>query len=145
MRVAHAIQLTTFFIAITAIAHARPTDNEATSLDFSSRQSIMRNDDGFDTVPAYEHDATIHASYAIRTRPAIVYRPESPLDIEMARQRSMMLEESTPIEWRRIEVQGPDIEDRHTLQELARMSGNSYALPGQKNWYELDEAWNKVR
>ncbi|KAG6910289.1 hypothetical protein DXG01_011686 [Tephrocybe rancida] len=39
-------------------------------------------------------------------------------------------------------VLGPDVEDRHTLSQLARMSGNAYALPGQKNWYEVDMAWN---
>ncbi|THH07288.1 hypothetical protein EW145_g3473 [Phellinidium pouzarii] len=46
------------------------------------------------------------------------------------------------IEWDQVEVEGPDVEDRHTLQQLAMMSGNAYALPGQKNWYDLDEAWN---
>lgn len=39
---------------------------------------------------------------------------------------------------------GPDIEDRHTLSQLARISGNAYALPGQKNWYDIDSAWNVV-
>ncbi|KAH9981326.1 Alpha/Beta hydrolase protein [Lactifluus volemus] len=37
---------------------------------------------------------------------------------------------------------GPDVEDRHTLSQLARISGNAYALPGQSNWYDIDSAWN---
>jgi lipase ATG15 len=49
-----------------------------------------------------------------------------------------------PLEWDVHEVPGPDIEDRHTLAQLARMSGNAYALPGRSNWYEVDQAWNQV-
>jgi len=41
-------------------------------------------------------------------------------------------------------VEGPDVGDLHTLAQLARMSANAYALPGQKNWYEVDQAWNTV-
>ena len=47
-------------------------------------------------------------------------------------------------DWDIMHVQGPDVEDRYTLQQLARMTGNAYALPGGKNWYDLDEAWNTV-
>ncbi|PAV23688.1 alpha beta-hydrolase [Pyrrhoderma noxium] len=51
--------------------------------------------------------------------------------------------EDISIIWDEVQVDGPDIEDRHTLQQLAMMSGNAYALPGQKNWYDLDGAWNE--
>ena len=47
--------------------------------------------------------------------------------------------------WEPVRMYGPDIENRHTLQQLARMSGNAYALPEEKNWYDLDEAWSQVR
>ncbi|KAH9043272.1 alpha/beta-hydrolase [Lactarius pseudohatsudake] len=44
--------------------------------------------------------------------------------------------------WEPVEVLGPDVQDKHTLSQLARISGNAYALPGQKNWYDVDSAWN---
>ena len=141
MRVIHAFHFTTIIFAISA-ATARPTDIDSPLVDFTSQPRLLYSSDGFDLLPAHERQPISHT---IRTRPITVYRPESPADIEGARRRSIVFEESTPIQWNRVEVQGPDIEDRHTLAQLARMSGNSYALPGQKNWYELDEVWNKVR
>ncbi|KAF5387003.1 hypothetical protein D9615_001572 [Tricholomella constricta] len=59
-----------------------------------------------------------------------------------ARLRSLHERESEIVEWDQVEVLGPDVEDRHTLAQLARMAGNAYALPGRKNWYEVDQAWN---
>ncbi|KIY43466.1 alpha/beta-hydrolase [Fistulina hepatica ATCC 64428] len=48
---------------------------------------------------------------------------------------------SERVEWDLHDVVGPDIEDQHTLVQLARMSGNAYALPGRSNWYDIDPAW----
>ena len=70
-------------------------------------------------------------SWTLKAVPTTIYRPRYLRDAHL-----------TP--WDPIEVLGPDIEDRHTLSQLARMSGNAYALPGQKNWYEVDSAWNIV-
>jgi lipase ATG15 len=70
-------------------------------------------------------------SWTLKAVPTTIYRPRSIQDLH-----------HTP--WDRIEVLGPDIEDRHTLSQLARISGNAYALPGQKNWYDIDSAWNVV-
>ena len=78
---------------------------------------------------------------ALRTRPTVVYRPRS-IDRFMDARRNP---EAGAVEWDERTIEGPDIEDRHTLQQLAMMSGNAYALPGQKNWYDLDEVWNQVR
>jgi len=50
--------------------------------------------------------------------------------------------ETEPIEWEEVIVSGPDVEDRHTLSQLARMTANAYQLPGHKNWYELDASWD---
>jgi hypothetical protein len=58
--------------------------------------------------------------------------------------RSLQHSESVPVEWEEVQMLGPDVDDRHTLGQLARMTGNAYALPGQKNWYDIDEAWNTV-
>lgn len=77
----------------------------------------------------------------LRTRPTTVYKPRS-IDRFMSARRDP---ETNPVEWEEWKVAGPDIEDRHTLQQLAMMSGNAYALPGQKNWYNLDDIWNQVR
>lgn len=70
-------------------------------------------------------------SWTLKAVPTTIYRPRS-------------IENSHNTPWDPVEVLGPDIEDRHTLSQLARMSGNAYALPGQKNWYDLDSAWNFV-
>ncbi|KAF7363580.1 putative lipase ATG15 [Mycena sanguinolenta] len=82
------------------------------------------------------------ASGSLRARPTTVYKPRSLDAFHRARWRSIHLEESERLEWDPQEVLGPDIEDRHTLAQLSRMAGNAYARPGQKNWYEVDEAWN---
>jgi lipase ATG15 len=70
-------------------------------------------------------------SWTLKAVPTMVYRPRYLQDLHNTT-------------WDLTEVLGPDIEDRHTLSQLARMSGNAYALPGQKNWYEIDSAWNDV-
>ncbi|EKM82470.1 hypothetical protein AGABI1DRAFT_34300 [Agaricus bisporus var. burnettii JB137-S8] len=74
-----------------------------------------------------------------------VYRPRSLETLHNARRQSMRYGESPvePLEWDVKEVLGPDVENRHTLAQLARMSGNAYALPGLPNWYEVDQAWNQ--
>ncbi|KAG5352974.1 hypothetical protein C0989_011617 [Termitomyces sp. Mn162] len=79
---------------------------------------------------------------SVRTRPTTVFRPRSLDALHHARLRSLHNQESEMVEWDELIVSGPDVEDRHTLSQLARMSGNAYALPGQKNWYEVDAAWN---
>lgn len=76
--------------------------------------------------------------------PTTIYRPRSVDSFLHARLRSFRHSESETIEWERIETLGPNVQDRHTLTQLARMSGNAYALPGQSNWYDVDLAWNIV-
>ncbi|KAG5653710.1 hypothetical protein H0H81_011290 [Sphagnurus paluster] len=71
-----------------------------------------------------------------------VYRPRSLAALHHARLRSLHQAESEIVEWDRFEVPGPDVEDRHTLAQLARMAGNAYALNPRGNWYEVDKAWN---
>ena len=70
-------------------------------------------------------------SWTLNAVPTTVYRPR-------------YLQDLHNIPWDPIDVLGPDIEDKHTLSQLARISGNAYALPGQKNWYDIDSAWNIV-
>ncbi|KAI8989698.1 alpha/beta-hydrolase [Trametes punicea] len=81
-------------------------------------------------------------SVSLQARPTTVYRPRSPAGYQHARLRSLRSQESEPVEWDEVQVLAPDIEDKHTLSQLARMTGNAYALPGRKNWYDIDPAWN---
>lgn len=81
-------------------------------------------------------------SVSLKARPVTVYRPKSLDAHERARLRSLHHAETEPIEWEEAVVSGPDIEDRHTLSQLARMTANAYQLPGHKNWYNLDSSWN---
>ncbi|OSD08584.1 alpha/beta-hydrolase [Trametes coccinea BRFM310] len=78
----------------------------------------------------------------LQARPTTVYRPRSATSFQHARLRSLHSQESEPIEWDEVQVLGPDVEDKHTLSQLARMTGNAYALPGRKNWYDMDRNWN---
>ncbi|KAI5124566.1 hypothetical protein M0805_003086 [Coniferiporia weirii] len=90
------------------------------------------------TLTLKDRSADGNASPTLLTRPTTVYRPRTTDDFMEARFSTG----HAPIEWNKVEIEGPNIEDRHTLQQLAMMSGNAYALPGQKNWYDLDEVWN---
>jgi lipase ATG15 len=84
------------------------------------------------------------ASLSLKTRPTTVYKPRSLNAFHSARYRSLHFSQSERVDWEPQDVLGPDIEDLHTLAQLARMSGNAYALPGKSNWYEVDSAWNTV-
>jgi lipase ATG15 len=86
------------------------------------------------------------ATGSLKARPTTVYKPRSLDAFHRARWRSLNFDESEHVEWDTQEVLGPDIEDRHTLAQLARMSANAYGeRRGNKNWYETDPAWNIVR
>ncbi|KAF9532216.1 Alpha/Beta hydrolase protein [Crepidotus variabilis] len=79
------------------------------------------------------------------TRQTTVYRPRSLDVLHKVRLRSLQHSQSEserPL-WDKLVVEGPDVEDLHTLAQLARMSGNAYALPGQSNWYDVDGSWNR--
>ncbi|KAG6820848.1 hypothetical protein H0H93_010675 [Arthromyces matolae] len=79
---------------------------------------------------------------SVKTRSTTVYRPRSLEALHDARHKSLHELQSQTVEWDELNVPGPDVEDRHTLSQLARMSGNAYALPGRSNWYDVDMAWN---
>ncbi|KAF4603767.1 putative lipase atg15 [Pleurotus pulmonarius] len=89
-----------------------------------------------------QHPTPTPISQSLLARPTTVYRPRDPAALDRARIRSLRYGQSEPLEWYEKEVLAPDIEDRHTIEQLARMAGNAYALPGQKNWYDVDTAWN---
>ena len=92
-----------------------------------------------------QHPIPTPISQSLLARPTTIYRPRDPAALDRARMRSLRYGQSEPLEWYEKEVLAPDIEDRHTIEQLGRMAGNAYALPGQKNWYDVDTAWNTVR
>lgn len=49
------------------------------------------------------------------------------------------------LEWDEVETEVPDVGDRPTLLELAKITGDAYSLPGDKDWYDVDGNWNSVR
>ncbi|KAE9399288.1 alpha/beta-hydrolase [Gymnopus androsaceus JB14] len=73
----------------------------------------------------------------LKTRPTAVYRPRSLDTFHKARKATR-----TKLKWDVVHLDGPDVENLHTLAQLGRMSGNAYALPGQKDWYGIDPVWN---
>lgn len=84
-------------------------------------------------------------SLTVKSVPTSAYRPKSVDALLHARSQSLRHAQDEKVDWDLVEVNGPDVQDRHTLVQLARMSGDAYALPGQKNWYDIDPAWNEVR
>jgi lipase ATG15 len=86
-------------------------------------------------------------SPALKARPTIVYRPRSLEALHRTRLRSLYHAQSEvdPVIWDPVNIPGPDIEDLHTLAQLARMSANAYALPSYEDWFDVDHAWNLVR
>ena len=81
----------------------------------------------------------------LTTAPTSVYRPRNIDAYHHARRRSFFKSESEAVEWDLVDMDGPDMEDQHTVVQLGRMAGNAYAThPGQNNWYDLDKTWNVV-
>ncbi|KAF8660607.1 hypothetical protein AX16_001586 [Volvariella volvacea WC 439] len=97
----------------------------------------------FQTSGTKNHKFSTPTAISLKARPTTVYRPRSVEELHYARHRSLHYQEDVPLEWDEHQVLGPDIEDKHTIIQLARMSGDAYALPGRKNWYDIDPAWNK--
>lgn len=84
------------------------------------------------------------ASRTLKAVPTLVYQPAWNSAYQDARISSLEQAMSRQVEWIPRTLAAPDVQDRHTLVELAKMAGNAYALPGHSNWYDLDGAWNQV-
>ena len=81
---------------------------------------------------------------SLQARPTTIWRPKSNEAFQKARLRSLRERENEVVEWEEVQVYAPDIHDGHTISQLARMTGNAYALPGHSNWYDMDIGWNRV-
>lgn len=84
-----------------------------------------------------------YPTLTLKTRPTTVFRAP-PAAVERARLRSLHLGQNEAIDWREVSTTGPDVGDIRTLSQLARMAANAYAVPGQSNWYDMDQWWNIV-
>jgi lipase ATG15 len=136
--------LSNFLIVSVCCGALSPRD-----LSFNSQATLSQQDNTHDRSNSIVEFAAgfssdLSPSVTVKAKPTTVYRPRSVGALHRARLRSLHYQESERVEWDRIETLGPDVEDRHTLAQLARMSGNAYAIPGQKNWYDVDGAWNTV-
>ncbi|KAJ7285296.1 alpha/beta-hydrolase [Mycena rebaudengoi] len=80
-------------------------------------------------------------SHTVHTRPIRAFKPPSFALHAAARARSMRFGESLDLPWDEEEIPAPDVEDRLTLLELAKMSNNAYVEPEDPAWYELGANW----
>ncbi|KAH7317984.1 Alpha/Beta hydrolase protein [Rhizoctonia solani] len=93
--------------------------------------------------PAESDSQTVLSKpHVLRTRVQTVHQPRSIDDVYRVRERSLRLQQSEPIEWVKKNVLAPDVTDRETLRELAKMTANAYAKRGKPNWWEMSERWN---
>ncbi|KAF8559640.1 alpha beta-hydrolase [Imleria badia] len=90
----------------------------------------------------YSFPQHFHPTLSLKAVPTTVYRPTSYEALQHARWRSIHQAQSEPVEWIQTQVLAPDVTDRHTLAQLARMAANAYQLPWKDNWYQLDHSWN---
>lgn len=113
--------------------HFRPIQSHESTLNSTS-----------DTPQTVFTPFTTGETHRLRTWTQTVYQPRFVEDVYRARERSLKLQQSEPIEWVQKDVLAPDVTDRLTLQELAKMTANAYAERGKSNWYEMSERWNTV-
>ncbi|KAF9562000.1 alpha/beta-hydrolase [Agrocybe pediades] len=91
---------------------------------------------------ALDSSTSTKPSYSVRPRRTRTYRPSSYAAHVRARMRSLELGESEKLEWEEDEIEGPDVESRETLLELAKMTNNAYVEPEDPAWYDLNGRWN---
>jgi len=48
-------------------------------------------------------------------------------------------EDDDELRWEEVEVDAPDLTDKQTVLNLARMANDAYATPGESRWMELDK------
>ncbi|KAJ6545095.1 alpha/beta-hydrolase [Mycena vulgaris] len=82
-------------------------------------------------------------THTLQTRAISSFKPPSFALHAQARAQSMRFGQSLlqDFPWEKEEVPAPDVEDRVTLLELAKMSNNAYVDPDDPAWYELGANW----
>ncbi|KZO99574.1 alpha/beta-hydrolase [Calocera viscosa TUFC12733] len=92
------------------------------------------------------HNASLPSALSaprLRAVPKRIFRPRSQATYHAARRRSRLYGQSMDVPWDEDIVLAPDVSDRETLLELAKMTSNAYSTPFDKEWYDLGERWNK--
>lgn len=84
------------------------------------------------------------STHSLSTRPTTVHRPRSQEAFHRARLRSIRDGQSEKLDWDEDDVLGPDVTDRETLRELAKMTNNAYLDVGEAGWYNLTDTWRNV-
>lgn len=132
------------FIALSLLLCSVSTLAVATPVTFGLHHTISHESKQPGTSSfVIEAQHPLEVSPTLSARPTTVYRPRSQAALEQARLRSLRHAESEEVEWDLVETLGPDVQDKHTLSQLARMTANAYALPG-KGQYDIDPVWNNV-
>ncbi|KAG8804256.1 putative lipase atg15 [Serendipita sp. 399] len=98
-------------------------------------QSIRELDGDYTAAGLHPHQ--------LRSRMTRVKRLRRQESLNEARKRSIYYSQSSILDWDEVEIPAPDVTDRLTVAELAKLTGNAYALPDQKGWYDVDGNWNK--
>lgn len=123
-----------------AIQSSPVSDSRLLQFDLSHHVTATAQDTH--QTPLLSLPQNFQPTLALKAVPTTVHRPSSYEALEHARWRSIHQAQSEPVEWIETQVLGPDITDRLTLVQLARMAANAYQLPGRENWYEIDPSWN---
>ncbi|PPR05169.1 hypothetical protein CVT26_012255, partial [Gymnopilus dilepis] len=107
--------------------HAVTNDSRIVFSDFNPEASLMAEETGF----------------SIPIQNARIPRPASVSAFHAAR-RNREPDGITPaVQWQDWDTQSPDITKRTTLEQLAKMSFNTYALDNSTagEWYDLSDGW----
>ncbi|KAL4067694.1 alpha beta-hydrolase [Scleroderma citrinum] len=134
-----------FLLPVGAIAIQLSPPQHAATLDFQLEgeyTGTVDSDGETDSARLLYEPIPAPGTLTLKATPTTVYQPESYEAIEHARHSSLFESKSIPLRWHETRLLGPDITDRHTLAQLARMSSNAYHLPDQKKWHRLDNTWN---
>lgn len=81
-------------------------------------------------------------SYTVQTRRTRRTRPASQAAFSQARFISARYAQTLDIPWDEDEVEGPDVESRETLLQLAKITNNAYVPPDDPQWYDLGGEFN---
>ncbi|KAI4528270.1 alpha/beta-hydrolase [Schizophyllum commune Loenen D] len=81
-------------------------------------------------------------TYTLRSRRTRRHRPASLDAFSQARATSVRFAQTLDIPWDEDEVEGPDVESRETLLQLAKITNNAYLPPDDPQWYDLGGEYN---
>lgn len=83
-------------------------------------------------------------AYRAQTRRLKAAKPSSLGAFRRALALSRFSRQTMLLDWDEDEIEGPDVENRKTLLNLAKMTNNAYLEPGEAEWYDLGGDWNVV-